>query len=59
MPLAGRRILVTAHGNSLRSIVMTLDHLTREQVLQLNLGTGVPYVYTFDQTLKGASKLQL
>jgi 2,3-bisphosphoglycerate-dependent phosphoglycerate mutase len=45
---AGKNVLVTAHGNSLRSIVMDLDKLTREQVLELNIPTGVPLVYDFD-----------
>lgn len=45
---AGRDVIVAAHGNSLRSIVMQLDALTREQVLELNIGTGVPIVYEFD-----------
>jgi 2,3-bisphosphoglycerate-dependent phosphoglycerate mutase len=45
---AGKNVLVAAHGNSLRSIVMYLDQLTREQVLELNLGTGVPIVYELD-----------
>lgn len=45
---AGKAVLVAAHGNSLRSLVMHLDHLTREQVLELNLGTGVPIVYELD-----------
>ena len=53
---AGKNILVAAHGNSLRSIVMELDKLTREQVLELNLDTGVPIVYEFDSTLKILSK---
>jgi len=39
---------VVAHGNSLRSIVMELDQLTREQVLELNIPTAVPLVYDFD-----------
>ena len=42
---AGHTILVSAHGNSLRSIVMELDHLTKEQVLNLELATGAPIVY--------------
>ncbi len=42
---AGENVLVAAHGNSLRSIVMDLDRLTKEQVLELNLATGVPVVY--------------
>ena len=41
----GKNVLVVAHGNSNRSIVMQLDQLTREQVLELNLGTAVPVVY--------------
>ena len=45
---AGKAVLVAAHGNSLRSVVMHLDQLTREQVLELNLGTGVSIVYEID-----------
>ncbi len=45
---AGETVLVVAHGNSLRSIVMHLDHLTKEQVLQLNIATGSPIVYSVD-----------
>jgi 2,3-bisphosphoglycerate-dependent phosphoglycerate mutase len=41
----GENIIVVAHGNSLRSIVMELDKLSKEEVLQLNLATGVPIVY--------------
>jgi len=41
----GKNVLVVAHGNSNRSIVMKLDELTREEVLGLNLETGVPLVY--------------
>jgi 2,3-bisphosphoglycerate-dependent phosphoglycerate mutase len=44
----GKNILITAHGNSLRSLVMYLDNLTREQVLELNIPTGSPLVYEFD-----------
>lgn len=45
---AGENVLVAAHGNSLRSIVMDLEKLTREEVLQLNIATGVPLVYELD-----------
>ncbi len=41
----GQTILVVAHGNSLRSIVMDLDRLTKAQVLELNLATGAPILY--------------
>ena len=49
---AGKNIIVVAHGNSLRSIVMDLDKLTKEQVLELNIPTGVPIVYEVDASLK-------
>lgn len=42
---AGRNVLVIAHGNSLRALVMHLDGLTREQVLALEIPTGVPLLY--------------
>lgn len=45
----GKNVLVVAHGNSNRSIVMELDKLTREQVLELNLGTAVPLIYTLSE----------
>ncbi|MBK7868118.1 MAG: 2,3-bisphosphoglycerate-dependent phosphoglycerate mutase [Ignavibacteriales bacterium] len=48
MVMAGKNIWVVAHGNSLRSLVMHLDNLTREEVLELNIPTGVPLVYEFE-----------
>lgn len=53
---AGQNVLVAAHGNSLRSIVMVLDQLTKEQVLELNIPTGVPILYDFDGDLNVRSK---
>jgi len=50
--LKGNNVLVAAHGNSLRSIVMHLDNLTKEQVLELNIPTGAPLLYVFDQNGK-------
>ncbi len=57
MPLvkAGKNVLVAAHGNSLRSIVMDLEHMTQEQVLELNIPTGVPITYEIDSTGRVAS----
>lgn len=46
--LAGRTLLVAAHGNSLRALVMHLDRLSKEQVLELNIPTGAPLLYEFD-----------
>lgn len=45
---AGKAVIVAAHGNSLRSIVMQLDGLSREEVLALEIATGVPIVYKMD-----------
>jgi 2,3-bisphosphoglycerate-dependent phosphoglycerate mutase len=42
---AGKNVLIVAHGNSLRALVMHLDNLTREQVLELEIPTGVPLLY--------------
>ena len=44
----GKNVIVAAHGNSLRSIVMQLDTLTREQVIELNIPTGVPLLYVYN-----------
>jgi len=55
----GLHVIVAAHGNSLRSIVMHLDKLTKEQVLELNLGTGVPIIYSLDDHLNILSKKEL
>jgi len=58
LPLAQRseNVIVVAHGNSLRSIVMELDQLSKEEILQLNLTTGVPIVYDIDSTGKVLKK---
>jgi len=52
----GKNVLVSAHGNSLRAIVMKLDKLTKEQVLKLEIPTGIPIVYEFDKKGKIISK---
>jgi 2,3-bisphosphoglycerate-dependent phosphoglycerate mutase len=49
---SGKNVLVAAHGNSLRSIVMELEHMTKEQVLELNIPTGVPITYEIDSSGK-------
>lgn len=46
---AGKRVLIAAHGNSLRALVMQLEHLTPEQILEVNIPTGIPCSYTFDK----------
>ncbi len=50
--LKGETILIAAHGNSLRALVMELEQLSKEQVLELNIPTGAPLLYDLDQTGK-------
>ncbi len=45
---SGKNIFISAHGNSLRSIIMFLDQLSQQQVVQLELATGEPIIYTFE-----------
>lgn len=45
----GNRVLIAAHGNSLRALVMYFEKLTEEQIMQVNLPTGVPLVYEFGE----------
>lgn len=52
----GKNVLIAAHGNSLRSIVMEIEKLTPEQILKLEIPTGVPIVYEFHSDLKLLSK---
>jgi 2,3-bisphosphoglycerate-dependent phosphoglycerate mutase len=52
----GKNVLVVAHGNSNRSIVMQLDRLSKEEVLELDLATGVPLVYEMNEKGEVVSK---
>jgi 2,3-bisphosphoglycerate-dependent phosphoglycerate mutase len=54
--MRGQCVLVAAHGNSLRSLVMVLDGLSRKAVTELNLGTGVPMIYKLNADTTVASK---
>jgi 2,3-bisphosphoglycerate-dependent phosphoglycerate mutase len=56
---AGKNVIVSAHGNSLRSVVMKLDSLTPEQILKVEIGTGVPIIYRLDADGRVASKRTL
>ncbi|MGL4861039.1 MAG: 2,3-diphosphoglycerate-dependent phosphoglycerate mutase [Enterobacteriaceae bacterium] len=47
----GERVIIAAHGNSLRALVKHLDNLNEDEILELNIPTGVPLVYEFDQQL--------
>ena len=48
--LQGETILISAHGNSLRALVMQLEQLSKEQVLELNIPTGAPLLYEFEKS---------
>ncbi|TDI81854.1 MAG: 2,3-diphosphoglycerate-dependent phosphoglycerate mutase [Betaproteobacteria bacterium] len=48
----GRRVLIVAHGNSLRALIKYLDNISNQDVLELNIPTGIPLVYELDDNLK-------
>jgi len=48
---AGKRVLIAAHGNSLRALVKHLDNVSEEDILRLNIPTGIPLVYELDDDL--------
>ena len=49
--LAGKNILVVAHGNSIRALIKYLENISDEEIINFEIGTGVPYVYEFDNDL--------
>jgi len=55
---SGKSIIIAAHGNSLRGIVKHLDNLTDEQIMGLNLPTGIPFVYELDEDMKPIVSMQ-
>jgi len=57
--MRSERVLVSAHGNSLRALVMVLDKHTPESIVKLNLDTGVPMIYRLKADSTVASKLDL
>ena len=54
----GKKILIAAHGNSLRGIVKHLDNMSDEDIMKLNLPTGIPFVYELDENLKPVVSMQ-
>lgn len=50
--LAGQRVLIVAHGNSLRALVKHLDQMGEQEIVNLNIPTGIPLVYDLDDNLK-------
>lgn len=57
--LAGKNVIISAHGNSLRALIMQLDKLSPDEILKLNLPTGEPYVYRLNADGTVASKATL
>tara|TARA_B100000035_G_scaffold286612_1_gene271038 strand:- start:1345 stop:1968 length:624 start_codon:yes stop_codon:yes gene_type:complete len=57
--VSGSNILIAAHGNSLRSLIMQLDELSKEEILNLEIPTGAPIKYIFDEHGKVEEKLNL
>lgn len=53
---AGKRVFIVAHGNSLRSLVMQFDKLSEDEIVELNIPTGIPLVYKFDQDMNVLEK---
>ena len=49
---AGRKVIIAAHGNSLRALVKYLDNISEKDILELNIPTGIPLLYTLDKDMK-------
>ena len=56
---SGRRVLIAAHGNSLRALVKYLDKVSDQDIVELNIPTGVPLVYELDEQLNAMSRRYL
>ncbi len=56
---AGKRLLIAAHGNSLRALIQLLEQLPEDQITELNIPTAQPIVYAFDANLKPLSRTYL
>ena len=54
--MAGEKILVAAHGNSLRALVMSLEKMSGEEIVKQEIATGVPLIYRFDEAGEVTSK---
>jgi 2,3-bisphosphoglycerate-dependent phosphoglycerate mutase len=49
---AGKRVLLVAHGNSIRSLIKYLDQVSDEDIMEINVPNGIPLVYELDDNLK-------
>lgn len=55
----GKKVLIAAHGNSLRALVKYLDNISDEEIVELNIPTGIPLVYEFDDDMNPIQKYYL
>jgi len=53
----GKKVLISAHGNSLRALVKYLDEMSEEEIIRLNIPTGLPLIYELDKNLKPISTI--
>ena len=56
---SGKKVLITAHGNSLRALVKYLDNIPDNEIVELNIPTGIPLVYELDENLKSIKSYYL
>lgn len=57
--ISGKKILISAHGNSLRALIQHLEKMTPEQIMEVNVPTGIPLMYTLDKDLNVLDKTYL
>ena len=57
--MRGEGVLIAAHGNSLRALIMALDGLTSDEVVKLELATGLPILYRLNADTSVAEKVEL
>ena len=57
--LKGKRVLIVAHGNSLRALVKYFDNFSDDEIINVNIPTGVPLVYEFDDEMKAVKHYYL
>lgn len=55
----GKRVIISAHGNSLRALVKYLDNISDQDIVELNIPTGIPLVYELDSELKPVNRYYL
>ena len=56
---AGKNVLIAAHGNSLRALIKYLDGVSEEEIIGMNVPTGMPLVYELDENLKPLNRQYL